>query len=303
MSIRGGNWQIFDNMVKRSGAAFYGNTTVAAISLDKKRAASDNEPKYIISTVDPSSAASSPSDFPVAFDNVVIAAPWQFSDITASKGVLGHLIDEIPYTKLHVTLFASPFKLHQDYFGLPPGTKTPSNVYTTLGKGEHAEKGAEGVGRAGFYSISTLRKVVNPRTQNLEYLYKIFSPHAVTSEFLTDILGVHVPKTFVREAADEEDDAASTAVDPISWYHPAWFWSYPQELPRLTFQDPIIGNGLYYTSGIESFISTMETSSLMGKNVARLIADDFAGIQRDNDVIDNFQRDKAQDESVSNEEL
>ena len=30
---------------------------------------------------------------------------------------------------------------------------------------------------------------------------------------------------------------------------------------------------MWYTSGIESFISTMETSSLMGMNVARLIAD------------------------------
>ena len=29
--------------------------------------------------------------------------------------------------------------------------------------------------------------------------------------------------------------------------------------------------GLWYTSGIEAFISTMETSSLMGMNVARLI--------------------------------
>lgn len=30
---------------------------------------------------------------------------------------------------------------------------------------------------------------------------------------------------------------------------------------------------LWYTSGIEGFISTMETSSLMGRNVARLIVD------------------------------
>ncbi|KAG7149750.1 hypothetical protein HYQ46_001329 [Verticillium longisporum] len=47
------------------------------------------------------------------------------------------------------------------------------------------------------------------------------------------------------------------------------------EYPRITFQEPALGNGLYYTSGIESFISTMETSALMGKNVARLIADEL----------------------------
>jgi hypothetical protein len=46
----------------------------------------------------------------------------------------------------------------------------------------------------------------------------------------------------------------------------------------VTFQDPIIGRGLYYTSGMESFISTMETSALMGMNVARLMANDFSGI-------------------------
>jgi prenylcysteine oxidase/farnesylcysteine lyase len=32
---------------------------------------------------------------------------------------------------------------------------------------------------------------------------------------------------------------------------------------------------LWYTSGIESFISTMETSALSGKNVARLIRDEW----------------------------
>lgn len=45
----------------------------------------------------------------------------------------------------------------------------------------------------------------------------------------------------------------------------------------MTFQDPIIRDGLYYTSGMESFISTMETNALMGMNVARLIVDDIPG--------------------------
>lgn len=50
-------------------------------------------------------------------------------------------------------------------------------------------------------------------------------------------------------------------------------------LPRVTFQDPIVGPGLYYTSGMESFISTMETNALMGKNVAKLIVDDIVGVE------------------------
>ena len=43
----------------------------------------------------------------------------------------------------------------------------------------------------------------------------------------------------------------------------------------MTFEDVQLDKEgkVWYTSGIESFISTMETSSLMGMNVARLVAD------------------------------
>lgn len=51
--------------------------------------------------------------------------------------------------------------------------------------------------------------------------------------------------------------------------------SYPYEYPRVTFEDIELARGLYYTAGIESFISTMETSALMGKNVAQLLVEDF----------------------------
>lgn len=45
----------------------------------------------------------------------------------------------------------------------------------------------------------------------------------------------------------------------------------------MTFQDPVLADGLYYTSGMESFISTMETNALMGMNVAKLIVNDMLG--------------------------
>ena len=174
---------------------------------------------------------------------------------------------------LHVTLFTSPFSLQPGYFGLEPGTKAPSNVYTTLKEGEEAGQGPDGVGSTGFYSISTLRRVVNPDTGKREYLYKIFSSEAVTAKFLSDILGAQIPEAFTATATD---DAETEMVEPISWYHATTFHSYPVELPRVTFQDPVVGSEVYYTSGMESFISTMETSALMGMNVARLVADGVA---------------------------
>jgi prenylcysteine oxidase/farnesylcysteine lyase len=59
--------------------------------------------------------------------------------------------------------------------------------------------------------------------------------------------------------------------DAISWYYPYVWHSYPYEYPRVTFEEIELARGFYYTSGIESFISTMETSALMGMNVAQLI--------------------------------
>ncbi|KAF4979845.1 hypothetical protein FZEAL_4011 [Fusarium zealandicum] len=282
MSVESGNWRIFDHMVRASGASIYQNTTVASIEAAQKKT-DTSSPKYVISTRDANSEATTSDEYEVAFDNVVIANPWQYGNIKAGEGVLGREIDEIPYTKLHVTLFASPLKLHPQFFGLEPGSKAPSNVYTTLGKDEEPKQGAEGVGRTGFYSVSTLKSVTNPKTGKKEHVYKIFTAEAVTAEFLTRLLGSEIPDTFV---STKEGNGDAAAIEPISWYYPHAFYSYPIELPRVTFEDPVIGDGVYYTSGIESFISTMETSALMGKNVARLMADDFAGISRPDRILD-----------------
>lgn len=54
----------------------------------------------------------------------------------------------------------------------------------------------------------------------------------------------------------------------------------------MTFEDPELARGFYYTSGIESFISTMETSALMGKNVAQLIMDDYLEVMEEMTVQD-----------------
>jgi len=67
----------------------------------------------------------------------------------------------------------------------------------------------------------------------------------------------------------------TSARDAISWYYPHVWHSYPYEYPRVTFEETELARGFYYTAGIESFISTMETSALMGMNVAQLIMDDY----------------------------
>jgi len=125
------------------------------------------------------------------FDStVILAAPLQFSNIDIEKGLLKVTPDEIPYVKLHVTLFTSNKTLNPIFFNITPGTEVPTTILTTLPPGEEVPANqSEGVGPAGFFSISTLRQLINPETLEKEYLYKIFSPKAVTSEFLSSILG------------------------------------------------------------------------------------------------------------------
>ncbi len=76
-----------------------------------------------------------------------------------------------------------------------------------------------------------------------------------------------------RDPADEGIEEISK--DDISWLHEKTWHAYPYLYPRVTFEEIRLAERLYYTSGIESFISTMETSSLMGMNVARLLVDDL----------------------------
>ncbi|KAK1831015.1 Prenylcysteine lyase-domain-containing protein [Podospora conica] len=264
MAVDGGNWQIFHKMVERSQATIFLNRSVTAVSVQKPKNPDATSAKYTI-RIDKSDYE---EDYEIPFDNVIIANPYQFGKTSFQSGLFETPIDEIPYVQLHVTIFSSPFQYSPAFFGLADTKDVPGTILTTLGKDDEPTSGADGVGKAGFFSISMLRKVVNPTTQKEEYLYKIFSPEQVTPEFLSRLFDVDVPDTFVGNPTD------SGSISPISWYYPHVFYSYPKALPRVTFQDPIVGPGLYYTSGMESFISTMETNALMGKNVARLIVDD-----------------------------
>ncbi|KAI4859958.1 prenylcysteine oxidase [Hypoxylon rubiginosum] len=286
MAVAGGNWRIFSHMVSRSNAHVSLNSTVTSIA---KKLSSDPEsgsPKYSVETKTTGATDNAEAEaYPVAFDDVVIATPYQFSGIDHDAGVIPHPVDSIPYVTLHVTLFATSYRFSPEFFNLDPAARVPTSVLTTLGADEEAKPGREGAGNAGFFSATLVKVVTNPKTQNTEYVYKIFSPDKVTPEFLSRLLGVQVPDTFTRDSsADADGEESETTLDPISWYYPAVFHPYPQKYPRVTFQDPILGDGLYYTSGIESFISTMETSALMGMNVARLIIDDYLGISHADQV-------------------
>jgi prenylcysteine oxidase/farnesylcysteine lyase len=267
MGIEGGNWQIFHNMATNSTKDIRLETAVTALS-------KQDDATYILksktSSLSPAGEIVETSAS-ATFDSVILAAPYQYTSIDVDP-VPPYLPDEIPYVNLHVTLFTSPHALVPEAFNLKPEDTVPQVVLTTLLPSEHPGTTPIYPGKAGFYSISTLRTVTNPKTKKEEFVYKIFSPAPVSPEFLSRILGINAT-----------DSASSTTPHPdfhekdVSWLYRKLWQSYPYEYPRQTFEELRLDENFWYTSGIESFISTMETSALMGMNVARLIVDEWIG--------------------------
>ncbi|RAH43741.1 putative prenylcysteine lyase [Aspergillus brunneoviolaceus CBS 621.78] len=275
MAIEGGNWQIFDGMLKAAGADVRVNHTVTSINWDAQNP--QHRPTSL--TFKASSTSSSAQTEGEEFDEIVIAAPFQFTDITTTPP-LQSTPNDVPFVKLHVTLFSSPHRLSPAHFNLS-GPNTPETILTTLPHDldPTVGKAEKGVGPADFWSISTLRTVVPPPSESEDdqpqrpqehYVYKIFSPERPTATFLRSILGL--ANSPVTATASSIEDLPSK---DISWFHEKVWRPYPFVYPRVTFEEIALAPHVWYTGGIENFISTMETSVLMGKNVAALMVKEW----------------------------
>ena len=172
--------------------------------------------------------------------------------------------DTIPYVDLHVTLFTSPHYLSSAAFGLPDAEAVPRMLLTTLQADEKPGADPFYTSRVPFNSISLLGTRFNRRTGGDQYLYKIFSMAPASDSFIANLLGVN---TTSSDGGLREED--------VSWIHRKLWQSYPFEVPRVTFEELRLDENLWYTAGMESFISCMETMALMGKNVANLIVEEW----------------------------
>ncbi|ETN44110.1 uncharacterized protein HMPREF1541_10660 [Cyphellophora europaea CBS 101466] len=270
MAVEGGNWQIFDEAVKRSGAKARLNTTV----LEVRKDTAGSNPTYSLTLSNGSSSG--------PYDAVVLAAPYQFANISFEPA-LTHKPFPVDYVSLHVTLFTSPHVLSPTFFDLPADSpaSVPSTILTTLQTSSDATAGES----LTFYSISSLRTLHPSQSHHAnvtspQHLYKIFSSAPLKASFLSRLLSF--PHTSPVYEVDEDPISAISHSD-ISWSLEKVWHSYPYEVPRTEFEHIRLdgeevghGRGVWYTSGIESFISTMETSALMGKNVAALIVQELA---------------------------
>ncbi|KAF2768984.1 Prenylcysteine oxidase [Teratosphaeria nubilosa] len=259
MAVEGGNWQIFNHMVQTSGTKVLLNISVSSI-----QRAYGSLYRLGYNKKGDTTGLSLRSD---DFDAVILAAPYQFSNINFKNHLKSALPEAIPYVKLHVTLFTSPHLIAPAFVNQAPGNPAPKVILTTLPPDEDARAGKDSAGSLTFYSVSLLRPTTNPKTGAPEYLYKVFSPARLNNTFLSHLLGLQHPRDYTTNFPLGEID--------ISWIYRKVWHSYPYEVPRATFEKIQLDDGIWYTSGIESFISTMETSALMGRNVARLIVDDW----------------------------
>ncbi|KAK4938674.1 hypothetical protein LTR10_020942 [Elasticomyces elasticus] len=289
VAVEGGNWQIFEGMVTSSATRLLLNTTVTDVVKDTEHGT------FTIQTTNPDINEFLGTEDDAAYDTVVLAAPYQFANITFTPP-LANPPSKIPYVSLYVTLFTSPHCLSPSFFGLTEQADVPPSVLTTLHEGLDQDltsrRGVDAVGPAGFWSISTLR-VLRPDTDGTffgptsnnsqstdsqpQYLYKIFSPAPLTGSFLSNLLD------FPHTSVEKDDPLSTLSKKDVTWLHEKLWHSYPYESPRSTFENFTLlttsgdeqerDEGLFYLSGMESFISTMETSALAGMNVAKLIVD------------------------------
>ncbi|PGH18683.1 hypothetical protein AJ80_04431 [Polytolypa hystricis UAMH7299] len=274
VSVEGGNWQIFRSMLDASRANVKLDTRVTTVQRNK-------DDTYTISHL-----ADQKAMHKDVFEHVVVAGPVQFSNIQFSPA-FEHIPDNVPYVKLHVTLFASPHKLSPKFFRLSPGASVPETILTTLPADLDLGARRDGVGPAGFWSISTLQKTMPPLsmrhnlTAGPHYVYKVFSPNPLDATTLSDLLDIEQIELFDNGGrngmtAEASKTIADVSTAHISWWHEKTWNSYPYLYPRVTFEDVKLGKNMWYTSGMESFISTMETNSLAGMNVAALMLSEWA---------------------------
>ncbi|KAH8120483.1 Prenylcysteine lyase-domain-containing protein [Phellopilus nigrolimitatus] len=169
-SVKGGNFQIFQNFLARSGARLYLNTTVTSIV--------EKEGSWIIKTS---------SGETKTYNDVIIAAPFHSTGIkVASRSGLfapeaSPAVPPQPYVHLHVTLLTTTAQSPDPaYFALKSGSKVPVSVLTTY-------EGARLGGKVPEFNSLSYHGPIAPGRE--EHVVKIFSKEERSDEWLNTVFG------------------------------------------------------------------------------------------------------------------
>ncbi|KZT42779.1 hypothetical protein SISSUDRAFT_846389 [Sistotremastrum suecicum HHB10207 ss-3] len=174
-SVKGGNFQIFENFVSRSGANLFLNTPVTSVKKLKS-----NPPEWQVST------ASGESKI---YNTVIIATP-----LTSSLELIPSYAEASPeqkYVHLYVTLLTTTASHPSgDYFGT---RSPPKSVLTTW----------EGVRNGGiepeFNSLAYHGSPIEPEGKAKEWVVKIFSKKPLTNRLLRKLFNNEVGWIYRKE--------------------------------------------------------------------------------------------------------
>ncbi|KAG6812064.1 hypothetical protein H0H92_004595 [Tricholoma furcatifolium] len=236
--IEGGNFQIFEQFLERSGAEVHLNTEVSLHYTITVMRANKVQVTSISKSTSTSSQWAVKSSLGVRqYKAVILAAPFHSTGI-AIPSPLADLIPEQPYVHLHVTLLTttSP-KPNPAYFGQASASALPEMMLTTYGGVRNGGKEPD------FNSLS-----YHGLVREGEWAVKIFSKERISDELLEELFSNSVGWVFRKE------------------------WdAYPKLTPTTTFPPIKVDSGLYYVNAFEPMISTMETETVAARNVVELL--------------------------------
>jgi len=235
-SVKGGNFQIFEQFLKRSNASVHLNTTVISMAHDEATGA------WLLTT---SSAGVQSAQ---TYRGVILAAPLHSSSIAFSPESMIETVPTQPYVHLHVTLLSTSSPSPDPaYFGLRTST-APTEVLTTFNRVR------EGLGDEPEFNSMTYHGKIKKangeawaEANGEEWVVKIFSKSRVSEEWLAKMFG------------------------KVGWVLRKEWDAYPVLPPTTSFPPVKLAKGLYYVNAFEPLISTMETETISARNAVDLL--------------------------------
>ncbi|KAF9115235.1 hypothetical protein BGX27_008469 [Mortierella sp. AM989] len=249
LQIEGGNFQIFEGMVARSKANVKLNTKIARVRR-LEPAYEGAESRFEITTT---------AGQKEIFDTIVIAAPIQSTNIKFDFDMPP--VPEVKYRAIYATFVRG--HVNPAYFHATSAENFPAHILTTNSDAEFTSLSIQ----TKLSNGETVTKIFSPKPIQKELLDRLYSnrtwvksktwkayphleplPSDVDSDLLSDINGKEQQEQVVLKKESEAN------------------WGKVEVVP-----------GVFYLNAFEPLISTMETETIAGKNVARLVRDRILG--------------------------
>lgn len=289
--VKDGNYHIFEQFARRSGARLFtgveGQVT-GIVRFNSATRLTRGQPEVDLKPAETQVQwyIGTKSGEGETYDAVIIATPWHNSDITLLN--TPERVKGKPFVHLHVTLLTtSRPSPNPEYFGLGSQDAVPTTILTSdesvrraSNKKKPVETDPQDMGQEppvvqqlkkpslDFFSLNYLRSVIptnssssaslstkeDSSSKEKEYVVKIFSHTRISDDLLIQLFG-----------------------DTISWIRRHEWDSYPYLTPTDRFPRIEVDENLYYSNAMESLVSTMETSTVAAKNTVALLLSKWYG--------------------------